>query len=97
MFERTRSAFGKLFSALSTDIGIDLGTANTLVYQKNKGIILNEPTIVALNTKTGQGGEEFNIPLFHQPIPRILTLKQLSRYLLVWLSKHIHLLIGIAR
>lgn len=39
---------------LSTDIGIDLGTANTLVYSKGKGIIFNEPTIVALNTKTGQ-------------------------------------------
>lgn len=40
--------------SLSTDIGIDLGTANTLVYIKGKGIILNEPTIVALNKKTGQ-------------------------------------------
>lgn len=39
---------------VSTDIGIDLGTANTLVYQKGKGIIINEPTIVAINTKTGQ-------------------------------------------
>lgn len=39
---------------ISTDIGIDLGTANTLVYLKGKGIIMNEPTIVALNRKTGQ-------------------------------------------
>ncbi len=38
----------------STDIGIDLGTANTLVYVKGKGIVLNEPTIVAINRKTGQ-------------------------------------------
>lgn len=46
--------FGKLLNSLSTDIGIDLGTANTLMYVKGKGIILNEPTIVAINKKTGQ-------------------------------------------
>lgn len=39
---------------VSTDIGIDLGTANTLVYIKGKGIVLQEPTIVAINKKTGQ-------------------------------------------
>ncbi len=38
----------------STDIGIDLGTANILVYTKSKGIILNEPSVVALDTKTGR-------------------------------------------
>ncbi len=43
-----------IVDSLSTDIGIDLGTANTLVYVKGKGIILNEPTIVAINKKTGQ-------------------------------------------
>lgn len=36
----------------SSSIGIDLGTANTLVYTKNKGIILNEPSIIAVKTKT---------------------------------------------
>ncbi len=44
----------RLLSAVSTDIGIDLGTANTLVYVKGKGVVLNEPTIVAINKKTGQ-------------------------------------------
>ncbi len=39
---------------VSNDIGIDLGTANTLVYVKGKGIVLNEPSIVAVNQKTGQ-------------------------------------------
>lgn len=43
-----------LLSAVSTDMAIDLGTANTLVYVKGKGIVLNEPTIVAINKKTGQ-------------------------------------------
>ncbi|RFU62917.1 rod-share determining protein MreBH [Peribacillus glennii] len=36
----------------STEIGIDLGTANTLVYSKNKGIVLNEPSVVAIDTET---------------------------------------------
>lgn len=49
-----RTFFGKILDSVSTDIGIDLGTANTLVYVKGKGIVLNEPTIVALNKKTGQ-------------------------------------------
>jgi len=51
---RFQSFVQTVFGSLSTDIGIDLGTANTLVYVKGKGIVLNEPTIVALNKKTGQ-------------------------------------------
>jgi rod shape-determining protein MreB and related proteins len=39
---------------LRNDIGIDLGTANMLVYIRGKGIILNEPSVVAVNQKTGQ-------------------------------------------
>ncbi len=39
---------------LSNDIGIDLGTANTLVYVAGRGIVLNEPSVVAVNQKTGQ-------------------------------------------
>ncbi len=39
---------------LSNDIGIDLGTANTLVYLEGKGIVLNEPSVVAVNQKTGR-------------------------------------------
>ncbi len=38
----------------SRDIGIDLGTANTLVYLKGKGVVITEPSVVAVNTKTGQ-------------------------------------------
>ena len=38
----------------SHDIGIDLGTANTLVYVSGKGIVLNEPSVVAVNQKTGR-------------------------------------------
>lgn len=38
----------------SHDIGIDLGTVNTLVYLRGKGIVINEPSVVAVNRKTGQ-------------------------------------------
>ncbi|MBI2175551.1 MAG: rod shape-determining protein [Parcubacteria group bacterium] len=44
----------KFFSLFSHDIGIDLGTANTLVYVRGAGIVINEPSVVALNQKTGQ-------------------------------------------
>src|SRR3990167_8996195 len=42
------------FSFLSMDMAIDLGTANSLVYVKDRGIIINEPSVVAVNNKTGQ-------------------------------------------
>lgn len=44
----------KVLGFFSNDIGIDLGTANTLVYVKGRGIVINEPSIVAMNQKTGQ-------------------------------------------
>src|SRR3990167_4494137 len=44
----------KLFGIWSKDIGVDLGTANTLVYVRGKGIVINEPSIVAINNKTGK-------------------------------------------
>lgn len=43
----------KLFTFGSKDIGIDLGTANILVTLKGKGIILKEPSVVAIDRKTG--------------------------------------------
>lgn len=46
--------FNKLPGIWSKDIGIDLGTANTLVYVHGKGITINEPSIVAVNQKTGK-------------------------------------------
>lgn len=44
----------KMFRYLSNDIGIDLGTANTLVYLRGHGIVINEPSVVAVNQKTGR-------------------------------------------
>ena len=46
--------FKNLSRKFSNDIGIDLGTATTLVYIKGKGIVINEPSVVAINKKTGQ-------------------------------------------
>ncbi|HLB34323.1 MAG: rod shape-determining protein [Verrucomicrobia bacterium RIFCSPHIGHO2_12_FULL_41_10] len=48
------SFFHKLFGIFSTDIGIDLGTANTLVYLKDHGVVLREPSIVAVRAGTTQ-------------------------------------------
>ena len=43
-----------IFGKFSKDVGIDLGTANVLVYVRGKGIVINEPSVVAINTKTKQ-------------------------------------------
>lgn len=43
----------EIFNFVSKDIGIDLGTANILVTLKGKGIILKEPSVVAIDRKTG--------------------------------------------
>lgn len=46
--------FNKFFGKFSKDLGIDLGTTNTLVYTPEKGIIINEPSVVAINTRTDE-------------------------------------------
>ena len=46
--------FSKILKLLSADMAIDLGTANTLVYVKSKGIVLNEPSVVAITTIKGK-------------------------------------------
>ena len=45
--------FERFYQLFSNDIGIDLGTANTLVYLRDHGIVINEPSVVAVNQKTG--------------------------------------------
>ncbi|RME68180.1 MAG: rod shape-determining protein MreB, partial [Alphaproteobacteria bacterium] len=64
--------FGKLFSVFSSDMAIDLGTANTLVYVKGRGIVLNEPSVVALKISGGERkvvavGEEAKLMLGRTP------------------------------
>ncbi len=51
MFKRLKE---KIFQMTSNEIGIDLGTANTLVYVSGRGVIINEPSVVAVNQKTGR-------------------------------------------
>src|SRR6185437_14675197 len=46
--------FDKILGFLSHDIGIDLGTANTLVYVKDHGIVLREPSVVAVQSGTNK-------------------------------------------
>ncbi len=67
-------------SFFSTDIGIDLGTGNTLVYVRGRGIVLNEPSVVTVNEKTGQMvavGKEAKAMLGKTP-PHIRSVRPLS-------------------
>lgn len=48
-----KNLFDKFWSMFSTDIAMDLGTANTLIFVKGEGILLDEPSIVAVNTGSG--------------------------------------------
>ena len=47
------SVFGNFGGLFSSDMAIDLGTANTLVYVKGKGVVLSEPSVVAYHIKDG--------------------------------------------
>ena len=63
---------GSFKSILSADLAIDLGTANTLVYVKGKGILLNEPSVVAITEIKGKNhvlavGEEAKTMLGKTP------------------------------
>ncbi len=53
-FLRSKMNLRSLFSLFSSDLAIDLGTANTLVFAKGKGIVVNEPSIVAINKTNGE-------------------------------------------
>lgn len=68
------------FFITSKDMGIDLGTSNTLIYVKGKGILLNEPSVVALNTTNGKVlavGLEANEMIGRTP-GNIVTIKPLK-------------------
>src|SRR3982075_4444713 len=64
--------FGRMLGLLSADMAIDLGTANTLVYVKGRGIVLNEPSVVAIASVKGKRqvlavGEEAKLSLGRTP------------------------------
>jgi rod shape-determining protein MreB len=48
------SVFGNWFAGFSVDIAVDLGTANTVIFLNDKGIVVNEPSVVAINQITGE-------------------------------------------
>jgi rod shape-determining protein MreB and related proteins len=58
------------FDFLYTDIAIDLGTANTLIYAREKGIVLNEPSIVALNNQNEPVATGHEARLMHEKTHR---------------------------
>jgi len=67
---------GRFWGMFSHDVGIDLGTANTLVYIRGKGIVINEPSVVALNLRTKQVlaiGQEAQIMVGKTPSHIIAT------------------------
>lgn len=68
--------FKQLFRRFSKDMGIDLGTANTLVYVRDQGIIINEPSVVAVNNRTEKiiaVGEDAKIMLGKTPMHITVT------------------------
>jgi rod shape-determining protein MreB len=70
----------KITNRFRKELGIDLGTANTLIYVKGRGIVINEPSIVAINTRTEQilavGNEARN--MLGKTPPHIVTTRPLT-------------------
>jgi len=50
--------FGLFRNYFSNDLAIDLGTANTLIYMRDKGIVLDEPSVVAIRQEGGPNGKK---------------------------------------
>lgn len=72
--------FNSFFNRFRKELGIDLGTANTLVYVRGRGIVINEPSVVAVNTRTEQilaVGHEAKQMLGKTP-PHIITTRPLN-------------------
>lgn len=72
---------GSIMGYLSKDLGIDLGTANTLIYAKGQGVVVNEPSVVAINNRNGQilaVGHEAKAMLGKTP-PSVIVSRPLQR------------------
>src|SRR3989338_4494009 len=73
--------FNRLLGRFSKDLGIDLGTSSTLVFASDRGIVINEPSVVAVNTRTDQilaVGRDAKDMLGKTP-PHLLITKPLSK------------------
>ena len=66
----------RIYRLFSVDMGIDLGTANTLVCVQGEGIILSEPSVVAINRKTGQVRDGCHV---WEPVPVAALIDQKER------------------
>lgn len=74
------SIFNKIFSMFSTDLAMDLGTANTLIYVKDQGIVLDEPSVVAVSTN-GDGVEAVGLEakkMFGRTHSRVETIRPMK-------------------
>lgn len=73
--------FGSVMGYLSKDLGIDLGTANTLILSKDQGVVVNEPSVVAINARNGQiiaVGHEAKAMIGKTP-PNVIVSRPLQR------------------
>ena len=61
-----KTMFKRLIGLFSNDLAIDLGTANTLIYVRNKGIILNEPSVVAIKESASRNGAKSVLAVGHE-------------------------------
>ena len=83
-----------LHTMFTKDIGIDLGTANTLVYMKGRGIIMREPSVVAVDTRSEElrvrsVGHEAKAVIGRAPCCRVLSARHAGAVFFrgrVWLS-----------
>jgi len=71
----------KIFGHFSKDLGIDLGTSHTLVYSSDKGIVIHEPSVVAINTRTNQmvAVGNFAKDMIGKTPPHIIAIKPLNK------------------
>ena len=65
--------FNNLIGLWSSDMAIDLGTANTLVYVKNRGVVLNEPSVVAVLNQGGKSKVIAAVSYTHLTLPTIYS------------------------
>ncbi len=71
--------FGFLRSYFSSDMAIDLGTANTLIYVRGKGIVLDEPSVVAIRHEGGPHGKKVIQPSARKPSRCLAAYQAISR------------------
>ena len=74
--------FGFLGSYFNDDLAIDLGTANTLIFMRGKGIVLDEPSVVAIRQDGGPNGKKViqEVGLAEDPAPQPLQCREVAHH-----------------